>query len=117
MGVNIKYKASVFSFLFSDPDILRELYCALENINLPPDVPVTINTLQDVLFMDRVNDISFEIGGKMVVLVEHQSSINPNMAFRLLMYINKVYEKNLKRQEYLHIKTYSHSKARVFCTV
>ena len=93
MGANIRYKDSVFSFLFSDPDILRELYCALEDISLPENAPVTINTLQDVLFMDRVNDISFEIGGKLVVLIEHQSTINPNMALRLLMYIARIYEK------------------------
>jgi hypothetical protein len=71
----------------------RELYCALAGITLPADTPVTINTLQDVLFMDRVNDISFEIGGKLVILIEHQSTINPNMALRLLMYIARVYEK------------------------
>jgi len=35
MGANTKYKNSVFSFLFSDPDLLRELYCALEGVNLP----------------------------------------------------------------------------------
>ena len=93
MGVNSRYKDSVFSFLFSDPDTLRELYCALENVTLPEDVPVTINTLQDVLFIDRINDISFEIGGKLVILVEHQSTINPNMTLRLLMYIARVYEK------------------------
>ena len=93
MGVNTKYKDSMFSLLFSDPDTLRELYCALEGITLPAEVPVTINTLQDVLFMDRVNDISFEIGGKLVILIEHQSTINPNMALRLLMYIARVYEK------------------------
>ena len=93
MGANTKYKDSVFSFLFSDPDVLRELYCALEGITLPPDVPVTINTLQDVLYLDRVNDISFEIGDKLVILIEHQSTINPNMALRLLMYIARVYEK------------------------
>jgi predicted transposase/invertase (TIGR01784 family) len=93
MDVNIKYKDSVFSFLFSNPDVLRELYCALDDVTLPPDVPVTINTLQDVLFMDRVNDISFEIGGKLVILIEHQSTINPNMALRLLMYVARVYEK------------------------
>ena len=93
MGVNTKYKDSVFSFLFSDPDVLRELYCALEGVSLPQDVPVTINTLQDVLYMDRVNDISFEIGGKLVILIEHQASLNPNMALRLLMYGARVYEK------------------------
>jgi hypothetical protein len=93
MGVNTKFKDSVFSFLFSDPEILKELYCALKGVSLPPDVPVSVNTIRDILFMDKVNDISFEIGGKLVILIEHQSTINPNMALRLLMYIARVYEK------------------------
>ena len=96
MAANTKYKDSVFSFLFSDPDVLRELYGALKKVRLPPDVPVTINTLRNVLYMGRINDISFDIGGKLVVLLEHQSTINPNMAVRLLMYIVRVYEKVLR---------------------
>jgi len=74
MFVNRQYKDSVFSLLFSDPDVLRRLYCAIEGVELPPDTPVIINTLENVLFMGLVNDISFVIGGKLVVLVEHQSS-------------------------------------------
>jgi hypothetical protein len=93
MGANIKYKDSVFSLLFSDPGLLRELYGALEGVSLPADIPVIINTLQGALFMGRINDISFEIGNKLVVLIEHQSTINPNMALRLLIYIARVYEK------------------------
>ena len=96
MGANKNYKDSVFSLLFSDPDLLRELYCALENVALPDDVPISINTLKDALFQNRVNDISFAIGGKQVVLIEHQSTINPNMPLRLLMYITRVYEKMLQ---------------------
>ena len=46
-----------------------------------------------MLFKDFINDISFEIDGKLVVLIEHQSTINQNMALRLLMYIGRVYEK------------------------
>ena len=83
----------MFSMLFSDPDLLRELYCALEGVSLPHDVPVTINTLENALFMGQINDVSFEIGGKLVVLVEHQSTVNENMALRLLMYAGRVYEK------------------------
>jgi hypothetical protein len=45
--------------------------------------------------MERINDISFEIAGKVVVLIEHQSTINPNMALRLLLYIARIYEKNI----------------------
>jgi predicted transposase/invertase (TIGR01784 family) len=93
MKTNNKFKNSVFTLLFSDPALLRELYCALGGVTLPQDAPVSINTLEDVLFMDFINDISFEIGGKLVVLIEHQSTINPNMALRLLMYIGRVYEK------------------------
>jgi len=87
------YKDSVFTALFNDPDLLRELYCALEGITLPSDVPVSINTLQNVLYLDLYNDISFEIGGKLVILIEHQSTINPNMALRLLLYISRILEK------------------------
>jgi len=93
MHANTKYKDSVFSLLFSDPDLLRELYCALTGVDLPKDTPVVINTLQDVLFMDRINDISFEIGGKLIVLLEHQSTVNPNLPLRLLLYIARLYEK------------------------
>ena len=93
MKTNDKYKASVFSLLFSNPEVLRELYCALKGVILPKDIPIVINTLKDVLFMDRINDISFVIGGKLVVLIEHQSTINPNMALRLLIYIARIYEK------------------------
>jgi predicted transposase/invertase (TIGR01784 family) len=93
MNINRKFKDSVFTALFGEPDALRELYCALEGVTLPPDTPVTVNSLEEAVFMERVNDISFEIGGKLVVLIEHQSTINPNMALRLLLYIGRVYEK------------------------
>ncbi|MDR3021053.1 MAG: Rpn family recombination-promoting nuclease/putative transposase [Treponema sp.] len=96
MQSNKKFKNSVFVSLFNDPDLLRELYCALEGVSLPKDVPVFINTLENVLYMDFNNDISFEIGGKLVVLIEHQSTINPNMALRLLIYITRVLEKRIK---------------------
>ena len=43
--------------------------------------------------MDLYNDISFEIDGKLVILVEHQSTLNPNMALRLMSYFNKLMEK------------------------
>jgi hypothetical protein len=98
MGVNTTYKDSVFSFLFSNPDTLRELYGAITGAALPPEVPITINTLEGVLYRTLRNDISFEVGEKLVVLIEHQSSINPNMAIRLLMYMGRVYEKLTARK-------------------
>jgi hypothetical protein len=93
VNVNKEYKDSVFSLLFSDPDVLRELYSAIAGVELPPDIPIDINTLSDVLIREQINDISFTIGDRLVVLIEHQSTINDNMPLRLLMYIARVYEK------------------------
>ncbi|MDR2245871.1 MAG: Rpn family recombination-promoting nuclease/putative transposase, partial [Treponema sp.] len=56
-------------------------------------VPVSINTLTDVIFKDQINDLSFTVDNRLVVLLEHQSTINPNMPLRLLLYIARVYEK------------------------
>jgi hypothetical protein len=93
MGLNREYKDSVFTLLFGEPDILRELSGAICGVPLDPSIPIRINTLEGALFMERINDISFEIGDKLVILVEHQSTINPNMAIRLLLYIGRIYEK------------------------
>jgi hypothetical protein len=99
MDVNRTYKDSVFSLLFSDPVTLRELYCALEGVTLPPDVPVTINTLEGVLFMERVNDISFAVADKLVLILEHQSTVNPNMPLRCLLYLARLYEKIIDNKD------------------
>jgi hypothetical protein len=93
MGANREYKDSVFTKLFSEPERLRELYNAIEGSSYGIGAKIEINTLEDVLFLEQLNDISFIIDDKLVVLVEHQSSVNANMPLRFLMYIARVYEK------------------------
>jgi hypothetical protein len=93
MGANREYKNGLFALLFSDPVCLLLLYNALTGSSLPMDTPVEIATLTDVLFTNRRNDIAFVVGGRMVILIEHQSTINENMPLRLLIYIARVYEK------------------------
>jgi hypothetical protein len=99
MGANRTYKDSVFSLLFNDPETLRELYGALEGVTLPPDVPITINTLEGVLFMERVNDISFAVADKLVIILEHQSTVNPNMPLRCFLYLARLYEKIIDNKD------------------
>ena len=98
MNANRNFKDSVFTSLFNNPDLLRELYGALEGISLPDDVPISINTLKYALVRDIYNDISFIVGSKLVVLIEHQSTINHNMALRCLMYIAESYKKMMKEK-------------------
>jgi len=75
------------------------LYSAIEGIDIPKDAIVDINTLSDVLFMKQINDLSFTINDRIVVLIEHQSTINENVPLRLLMYIARVYEKIIDRDK------------------
>ena len=93
MEANREFKDTVFSKLFGEPDKLRELYNALAGTNYDEDTPIEINTLENVLFKSLRNDLSFTIGGKYVVLLEHQSTLNCNMPLRCLMYITRIYEK------------------------
>jgi hypothetical protein len=102
--VNRNHKNSVFSSLFSDPDVLRELYSAIEGVTVPPDIPVDINTLTDILYKERINDVSFTIDNRLVILIEHQSTINCNIPLRLLMYITHIYEKIVDRKKLYQAK-------------
>ena len=105
-NVNKRHKNSVFSALFSNPETLRELYSAIEGIDIPPDAVININTLSDALFMKQINDVSFTINDRIVVLIEHQSTINENVPLRLLMYIGRIYEKIIDRKKLYKQKVY-----------
>ena len=98
LPANRTYKDSLFSLYLSDPQRLIEVYNAIANTDYPPDTPVQMNTLEDVLFKNQINDLSFELDNQMVVLIEHQSTVNENMALRLFLYCARVYEKILKRR-------------------
>jgi len=92
-ATNRKYKNSVFTKLFGTPEKALELYNAISGKNYPENTKIKIVTLSDVLYMEQLNDISFVIEDKLVVLIEHQSSINENMPLRMLIYIARKYEK------------------------
>ena len=92
-AANRKYKNSVFKALFHDEAAAIELYNALTGSRFTIDDGFCFTTLDDALFMERLNDISFTIGGKLIVLIEHQSTINENMPLRALIYIARLYEK------------------------
>jgi predicted transposase/invertase (TIGR01784 family) len=89
---NRQYKASVFSTLFGEEPAALEMYNALAKHPFPPGTLVKMQTFGDVLFMNRINDLAFLIGNLLIVLIEHQSSLNENLPLRLLLYIARVYE-------------------------
>ena len=94
---NRKYKDSVFVDLFSKDEKAKEnflsLYNALHGTNLQMSCPVENIKLENVMYMNIINDVSCLIDGKIIVLAEHQSTINENMPLRFLQYIARLYEK------------------------
>ncbi|RGE58496.1 RpnC/YadD family protein [Eisenbergiella massiliensis] len=85
-------KDTVFRMLFREKKELLELYNALNDsaYNSPEDL--TICTLENAIYMNFKNDISFLLDSEMN-LYEHQGSYNPNMPLRDLVYIAKQLEK------------------------
>ena len=95
--VNRKYKDSVFVDLFSEDEKAKEnflsLYNALHSTSLQLSCPVENIRLDNVMYMNIINDVSCLVDNRIIVLAEHQSTINENMPLRFLQYIARLYEK------------------------
>jgi hypothetical protein len=97
-AANREYKDSVFRALFSsDKKILIELYNALFGANYGADTNVIIRTLTSVFRGGVKNDLAFQLAGTMIILIEHQSTISPNMPLRMLYYIAETYSSMIEK--------------------
>lgn len=76
---NTQYKDSMFRDLFQIPEYATELcQTLLKSKSLTTD-DVVVNTLTDVLFDKIKNDVSYDVDNKnVIVMIEHQSTINYN---------------------------------------
>ena len=94
---NRKYKDSVFTDLFGSDKTAKENFLSLYNALSGSDfklnkVSMERKIIEQSLYKTFNNDVSWEINGKLIVLVEHQSTINENMPFRCLEYVTRIYE-------------------------
>ena len=94
---NRKYKDSVFTDLFGTDKTGKENFLALYNALSGSDyklkeVFLERKVIEQSLYKTFNNDVSWEINGKLIVLVEHQSTVNGNMPFRCLEYVTRIYE-------------------------
>lgn len=99
MGANQQYKSSVFADYLTEAGTnnsrLLDISQATGIVPEGTSPKIEVNTLKDVLYMDRINDVSFVVDGKLVVLIEHQSTVNQNMPLRMFLYLGRLYEKIL----------------------
>ena len=75
------------------------LYNALHNTELKDTEQLKNIRLDQVLYMSFYNDVSYLVDNKIIVLAEHQSTINPNMPLRCLEYISRLYETLFESKE------------------
>ena len=100
LPVNRTYKSTLFIMLFQDKNNLLELYNAVSGKHYTDPEVLEINTLENAIYMTVKNDVSFLIDGHLS-LYEHQSTYNPNLPLRFLIYISKLYSR-MTRNENLY---------------
>lgn len=94
---NRKYKDALFRHLFREKGDLLDLYNALNGSTYQNPEELEVITMEDVIFMKMKNDLSFMIGNTLN-LYEHQSTWNPNMPLRGLLYFAQQFEGLLASQ-------------------
>lgn len=97
---NRMYKARLFEMIFSDKAELLKLYNAMNKSHYTDPEALEINTLENAIYMSMKNDLSFLIDSRLT-LYEHQSTHNPNMPLRDLMYVADLYS-GMTRDENLY---------------
>ena len=88
---NRQFKSDLFCAAFGEKKYLLELYNTLNGTAYTDPDALEVNTLENVLYMEIENDISFLVGCTMN-LYEHQSTVNENMPLRGLLYFAKLYD-------------------------
>jgi len=100
-SINRKFKDSLFKFIFGNEkhkDLTLSLYNAINNTDYDRIDDIEITTIDGAVYIGMENDISFIIADTMN-LYEQQSTYNPNMPLRMLIYAGQLYSKLLEETE------------------
>ena len=101
VNINLQNKDRLFRLLFGREEYkgnVLSLYNALNNSDYKDVSELELYTIEDVIYIKMKNDVAF-ILDSYLSLWEQQSSYNPNMPLRGLMYFGKMYDKYIKTNE------------------
>lgn len=96
--VNREYKDRLFRFRFGTEaykEDMLSLYNALNGTAYGNAEELSITTIEDVIYVGMKNDVSVLLDGNLS-LWEQQSTLNPNMPVRGLMYFGNLYDQYIK---------------------
>lgn len=97
------YRDSIFRMLYLDKKELLSLYNAVNGTDYTDEESLEVNTLKNAIYMNIKNDVSFLFDFQ-VNLYEHQSTVNPNIPLRDLMYVSRLLH-NIVKERDLYGKT------------
>ncbi|MBO5094618.1 MAG: hypothetical protein J6C33_09700 [Lachnospiraceae bacterium] len=91
------HKDTVFRLLFADKKELLTLYNALNGTDYHDPQRLRMYTLENAIYMNVKNDVSFLLDAELN-LYEQQSTYNPNMPLRNLIYIARQLESYIRME-------------------
>lgn len=92
------YKDTVFRILFKDKENLLSLYNALNHTAYTDVDNLEITTLENAVYTTYKNDVSFVFDFRLM-LYEHQSTVNPNMPLRNLIYVARALQGRTRNED------------------
>ena len=95
---NREYKSDVFSMLMEYPEYALDVYKALGGRSDAKPSMVEIKTLEKGISLSVRNDAAFIIDTELS-LYEHQSTYNPNMPLRSLIYLAEILKPMVKNKD------------------
>ena len=90
--VNREVKDRLFRTVFKEKKYQLQLYNAINGTDFQNEEDLIVYTLEDVIYLKMKNDLSFLLVGSTLNLYEHQSTFNPNMPLRAVLYFARQYE-------------------------
>ena len=98
MTENKEYKSDVFSMLMEDKANALQVYNALNGSSYEDPEQVEIVNLERGISLSIRNDAAFIVGTD-INIYEHQSSYNPNMPLRSLIYLVPILRKRIENRD------------------
>ena len=95
---NRKVKDSIFCSLFREKENALSLYNAVNRTSYTDPDELDVQVVENSVYMGYNEDNSFIIDS-VLAMYEHQSTYNPNMPVRMLIYIADVYKRYIWHQK------------------
>ena len=96
---NLQVRDTVFCRFIGTESNLLEIFNAIRKTRYTDASKVMITTLAGSFYSNIKNDISFMLDALIMMLIEHQTTLNPNMPVRLLGYVDELFKRYIEPEK------------------